>query len=156
MPGAMIKHEIEHLFSYSATLAPLEIVGPVPEGIRLNAYVTGGEVTGERVRGKVLPVGGDWLIVRPDGMGVVDVRATFQTHDGALVYVSYPGLIDFGDDGYAKVLRGEIPPRFAVRTSPKFSTCHPGYTWLNRIHCFAVGEAELATASVRYDVYAVR
>jgi hypothetical protein len=85
-------YSLEHIFSYSAILKnPPEIIGPVPEGIRANFYVTGGEVKGPKLNGKILPVGGDWLTIRPDGVGILDVRATFETNDGALIYTTLLG-----------------------------------------------------------------
>lgn len=153
----MFDYKLEHICSYTASLAsPFEVIGPVPEGIKVNAYVTGGEVTGPKVRGKVRPVGADWLTIRRDGVGIVDVRATMETHDGALILVTYPGIIDFGEDGYDKFLRGELPPVLQIRTSPRFFTSHPNYLWLNRLLCLGVGQADLPASTVSYDVYAVR
>lgn len=64
----MFEYRLEHIFSYSATLKnPPEVIGPVPGGIRANFYITGGEISGPRLRGTLRPVGGDWLTVRPDG-----------------------------------------------------------------------------------------
>jgi Protein of unknown function (DUF3237) len=51
--------------------------------------VTGGTATGPKVFGKFRPVGADWLVVRRDGMAALDVRATMETNDGALINVSY-------------------------------------------------------------------
>ena len=43
----MFEYSMEHLFSYSAMLEmPPEVIGPLPEGLRVNVYVTGGEVEG--------------------------------------------------------------------------------------------------------------
>ena len=96
---------LDHLFSYSVTLqGPPEVIGPVPEGVRVNFYVTGGEVTGPRIHGRLRPVGGDWLTLRRDGIGMLDVRATLETHDGAVVDVSYRGSGDLGLDGYESFL----------------------------------------------------
>src|SRR5687767_7172322 len=90
---------IEHLFSYSVSLKlPPEMIGPVPEGIRVNIYLTGGEVRGPRCVGKLLPVGADWLVIRRDGVGIVDVRTTIEMEDGALVFAAYTGVIDLGPD----------------------------------------------------------
>jgi hypothetical protein len=76
----MIDYKLEHILSYTGELAnPPEIIGPVPEGTRVNFYASGGEVTGPKVRGKVRPVGGDWMTVRKDGVAILDVRATFET-----------------------------------------------------------------------------
>jgi hypothetical protein len=54
----------------------------------VNLYVTGGKVQGPKVNGKLLPVGGDWLTIRTDGVGILDVRATIETHDAALIYLA--------------------------------------------------------------------
>jgi hypothetical protein len=43
-----------------------------------------------------------------------------------------------------------------VRISPRFSTGHAGYLWLNRLHCLGIGEHIPAERSVNYDIYAVR
>src|SRR5262245_12552220 len=153
----MIDHKLEHILSYTGELAtPPELIGPLPEGIRVNFYSTGGEVTGPRIRGKVRPVGGDWMTVRRDGVATLDVRTTFETHDAALILVTYSGIIDLGEDGYDKVLRGELPVAAQIRTSPRFATSHPQYLWLNRLHCIGVGEYIAASNHVTYDVYQFR
>jgi hypothetical protein len=63
-PGT-VKHlqdaQLEYICSYWATLAPPEMIGPTPDGIRANLYVKSGEVTGPRIHGRIRPVGGDWL-----------------------------------------------------------------------------------------------
>lgn len=124
----MFDYTMEHVCSYTATLAsPPELIGPVGEGLRMNLYVSGGEVTGPRVRGRVLPVGGDWLTIRRDGVAVLDVRATIETHDGALVYAAYTGVGDLGEDGYEKLLKGTTPRRLAIHTAPRFQCAHPDY-----------------------------
>ena len=50
-------------------------LGATPQGIRLIVYVTRGTFEGPRMKGVVLPGGGDWYTTRPDGTGVVDARA---------------------------------------------------------------------------------
>jgi hypothetical protein len=94
--------------------------------------------------------------VRKDGVAYLDVRTTFETDDGALILVTYQGMVDFGEDGYDRFLRGEMPPIVKLRTSPRFVTRHLGYLWLNRLFCFGVGEYRAATNEATYDVYAVR
>jgi hypothetical protein len=105
------RFELEHICSYNVGLGmPPEAIGPVAEGLRLNIYLAGCHVGGPRLRGKVLPVRADWGTMRTDGVFVLDVRATIQTDDGALIYASYGGLIDAGPDGYQRMLVGELPP----------------------------------------------
>jgi hypothetical protein len=96
------------------------------------------------------------VTVRQDGTAYLDVRTTFETHDGALILVTYQGAADLGEDGYNKFLGGEMPPVVRLRTSPRFATNHPAYDWLNRLFCVGVGEYRAATGEAKYDVYAVR
>ena len=110
--GPHNKYDLEYLYSSQSKLRlPPELIGESPAGLRLIVYREGGELVGPRLRGRFLPVGGDWLIVRPDGMGVVDARGTIETHDGALIYNYYSGLADFGENALEQIRRGQLPPR---------------------------------------------
>jgi hypothetical protein len=153
----MYSCELDHIFSYTATLkAPPEVIGPTPVGLRVNFYITGGEATGPRVRGTLRPVGGDWLTLRPDGVGILDIRATIETHDGALIDVAYTGVGDLGEDGYDRFLRGDLPEKLPLRVVPRFLTAHPEYQWINRVQCVSIGDVDFAKFLVSYDVYALR
>lgn len=152
----MLDYRLEHIFTYTGRLKSPEVIGPGPEGIRANFYVVGGSLEGPRVKAELLPVGGDWLLLRPDGVCILDVRATFQTDDGALIYTIYNGVSDLGDDGYQKFVRQELPPKIPLRIAPRYITADPKYAWLNRIQGIGIGEADMTTLTARYDVYAVR
>ncbi|MEM6253564.1 MAG: DUF3237 domain-containing protein [Cyanobacteria bacterium P01_D01_bin.156] len=152
----MLNYSLEPIFSYHLQLNPPEILGPVPEGIRINAYTKSGTVTGEKVNGILRPVGGDWVTVRPDGVGITDVRGTIETEDGALIYITYTGVLELGEDGYQKVLEGKLPTNAKIRSAPRFQTAHPDYLWLNRIQAISVAEIDLTTFIADFDVYAVR
>lgn len=156
----MHDYEMEYLFSYTAGLeTPPEVIGPTPAGFRLNVYVTGGEVNGPRANGKVLPRGADWLTIRPDGIGILDVRATIETDDGALIYVEYNAVSDAGEDGYQRFVEGNLPDTLEIRAVPRYLTSHPDYLWLNRLQCVNVGVVNLRDPRqwiVSYDVYGLR
>lgn len=152
----MHPYEMPHLFSYSATLAPPEVIGPVPQGLRVNFYVTSGELRGPLARGRLRPVGGDWVLLSRDGVGHMNVRATAELEDGALVFMEYTGILDLGESGYEDFLAGRLPPSAALRTSIRMSTAHPAHQPLNRLLCLGVGSADFSTLSVDYDVYALR
>jgi hypothetical protein len=149
--------ETSHVTSYRATLSEPEVIGPVAEGLRLNIYVTGGEVLGPRIKGIIRPVGADWLTIRTDGVGILDVRATLETHDGALIYVYYNGLAELGPDGYKNFLEGALPPPDGIplRIRPNYQTSHPDYLWVNRACCVGVGKVDLIKQEVSYDIYEV-
>lgn len=153
----MYDYQLEHIFSYSATLqAPPEVIGPTPAGLRVNFYITGGRATGPRVNGALRPVGGDWLTIRTDGVGILDVRATIETDDGALIYAAYTGVGDLGEGGYERFLQGDLPDKVPLRLTPRFLTAHPKYQWINRVQCVNIGDVNLTTFEVNYDVYALR
>ena len=82
-----------HEFTFNATLKPPLAIGPGPIGTRMYYEVTGGTVSGERLRGKVLG-GGEWALIGPDGFLRIDVRLQVETHDGAFLYVQYVGLLE--------------------------------------------------------------
>lgn len=146
----------ERLLTINATLqAPPEVIGPVPEGIRVNFYVTGGTFEGPRLRGRVRGVGQDAFLLRRDGIGQLEVLLTLETDDGALIEARYDGLGDFGEDGYEGFLRGELPARVGLHTFPRLRTAHPEYQWLQRFACVGVGIADLQRSEVRYEVYAL-
>ncbi len=148
--------QLEHICSYWATVSQPEVIGPLAEGIRVNVYVTDGEISGPKMRGRVRKVGGDWLSIRPDGIGVLDVRATFELEDGALVYTTYGGVAELGPDGYQRFLAGNPPDRVQLRIAPRYYTGHPDYLWLNRVQCVGVGEVDMQKMRVTYDIYALK
>jgi hypothetical protein len=76
MERAMFEYKMDHIMSYNATLAEPEIIGEVPEGLRANFYVTGGTISGPKVFGKFRLAGGDWLLLRRDGVAILDIKAT--------------------------------------------------------------------------------
>lgn len=151
----MLDYTLEHIFSYNLKLNPPEIIGPVPEGIRANVYTAEGTVSG-KVQGKLRPVGGDWVTIRPDGIGITDVRGTIETADGALIYITYTGVMDLGEDGYQKFLQGQLPATAQIRNAPRLQTAHPNYLWLNRVQCIGIAEINFTTFEASFDVYALR
>src|SRR5207237_6896719 len=80
------------LMTVRIAAAPLQRLGAVPHGRRSIVPVTGGEFEGPRLRGKVLPGGGDWLLMRSDGVLELDLRITLETDEHALVYMTFLGL----------------------------------------------------------------
>ncbi|WP_162932184.1 DUF3237 domain-containing protein [Solimonas sp. K1W22B-7] len=146
----------ERLMTIDATLqAPPEVIGPVPEGIRVNFFVTGGSFEGPRLRGRLRTVGQDAFLLRRDGMGQLEVLLTLETDDGALVEARYDGIGDFGEGSYEGFLRGELPERASLHTFPRLRTAHPSYQWLQRLACVGVGSVDLLRSEVRYEIYSL-
>lgn len=148
--------KLELLCEYHATLKPPVVIGNGPYGMRQIFDVTGGEVTGDRLRGRVLPSGADWILVGGDGVGRLDVRATIETHDGANVYVSYTGVMHMTEAVMNAVSGGGFTEfgKTYFYVSPRFETGDPRYAWLNRI--FAVSQGRVGPLRVEYRVFEVR
>ena len=72
------KPQLEFLFEVSVDVTSPLTIGQTPHGYRRIAHITGGSFEGPRLKGKILPGGGDWLLVRPDGVGELDVRGLFR------------------------------------------------------------------------------
>jgi hypothetical protein len=128
--------------TFRATLKPPLPIGAGPIGMRMYYEIIGGEVEGERLRGKVLG-GGEWALVGPDGYLRVDVRAQIETHDGAFLYVQYVGLLELNETAQQAAATGAAT-RYGDHgfyTNPRFETGDPRYTWLNTT--FFVGEGHL-------------
>jgi hypothetical protein len=133
-----------------------EVLGPTPEGYRINFYVVDGRVAGPQIDAVVQPEGGDWMCIRPDGIGAVNIKITYRTGDGALILEQAGGVFDLGPDGYARVSSGDFrgaPPFYAT---PKWSTSHPKWQWLNRCQGFGIGRVVLEKLQVQCDIYLPR
>jgi hypothetical protein len=74
-----------HLFDVVVDLSPRLEIGDGPLGRRILFGAAGGTFHGPRLRGDVLPGGGDWALFRPDGSMALDVRLALRTHDDSLV-----------------------------------------------------------------------
>jgi hypothetical protein len=133
--------------------APPQKFGAVPHGTRAFVPVTGGDFDGPRLRGKILPGGGDWLLLRSDGVLELDLRITLETEDHALIYMTFQGLRHGPPDAIAALDRGEAvdPARYYFRTLPRFETSAEGYAFLNRIVAVGVGETRPDGAVHRID-----
>jgi hypothetical protein len=147
--------KLEYLMTYRAEVGPLVDVGAVPSGTRQIGDVIGGSFEGPRLKGKLLPSGADCLLIGSDGVGRLDVRATFESHDGARIYVQYPGVIVFNEkilEVFSKGGETQYGDTYFM-TQPRFETGDPRYTWLNSV--VAVAEGRIVSNGVEYRVFQV-
>lgn len=132
VPGEM---ESRALMTMQVTVGGAQKVGAVPHGTRTTVPITGGHFEGPRLRGRVLSGGGDWTLLRPDGVLELDLRVTLETDDGALIDLASFGLRHGPPEVIAALARGETvdPARYYFRTHPRFETGHAKYAFLNRL-----------------------
>jgi hypothetical protein len=141
------------LMTVKIAAAPPQKLGTVPQGIRSIVPVTGGDFEGPRLRGKVLPGGGDWLLLRDDGVLELDLRITLETDDHALIYMRFQGLRHGPPEVIAALGRGEVvdSSKYYFRTLPSFETSTDKYAFLNRIISVGFGEARPGGAVHRLE-----
>jgi len=97
----------------------------------------------------------------PSGVFRLDVRGLIRTDDGADIFVSYNGVIQYSKESAERLMKGgvltdkDVP---YVVTAPTFQTSSGKYAWLNGVQ--AVGKmVELKAgdgAYAKYDVFVVR
>ena len=134
---------------------PLTLIGDTPDGNRRIARVRGGEFSGEKLNGTVRDGGGDWLMMRSDGVLTLDVRLTLQTSDDALIFVTYRGLRHGPDEVMDRLNNGEPvdPSEYYFRITPGFETGDANYLWLNKI--VAVGTGHRLPDGPIYEIFEI-
>jgi hypothetical protein len=141
------------LMSLKLQVGSMQGIGPTPGGDRRVGLVAGGTFSGERLNGTVMPGGADWIIIRPDGAMLLDVRLVLQTDDGALIGLTYRGLRHGPADVMAKVAAGEPvdPSLYYFRTTILFETASEKYGWLNKT--FGIGTGSRTAAGPEYEIF---
>ncbi len=134
--------DFQLLMTLQVAVGAVQKVGAVPHGTRVTAPIREGSFEGPRLRGKVLPGGGDWTLLRGDGVLELDLRVTLETDDGALIHMTSFGLRHGPPDVIAALARGEPvdPDTYYFRATPRFETGHPKYAFLNRLVAVASGD----------------
>jgi hypothetical protein len=147
---------LEPLLTAKIALAPPQELGAAPLGRRRIIPIEGGSFSGDKLRGRVLPGGADWQIVRTDGVADLDARYTLETDDGALIYVRSRGYRHGPEAVMRKLAAGEAvdPALYYMRTTPRFETGDARYAWLNRIVC--VASAWRLPQAVHLEVFEVQ
>ena len=96
--------------------------------------ITGGAMLGPRLKGEVLPGGGDWQSIHPDGLTELFARYTLRTEDGVTIGITNPGVRVASAEVARRIAAGEdVPPsEYYFRSSPVFDVAEGPYAWLRR------------------------
>jgi len=142
-------------FMVKVKVAPVIDFGITSVGHRRVVDILGGEISGPRLNGEILPGGADWQVVRPDGAIHVEARYTIRAASGGLIYVRNDGVRVASPDVLAALGRGEIvdPASYYFRTSPRFETSDPALAWMQ--DAVFVGVATRATSGVAIGFHEV-
>ena len=115
-----------------------------------------GRSPGHDSTARVVGPGADWALLGGDGYGRVDVRLQIRTHDAALIYVQYVGLLELNDRSSAAMVDRSLETTFEDQyfvTTPRMECGDERYGWVNTTVFVARGR--LTRAGVCYEVYRV-
>jgi len=122
-------------------------------GQKLLVPLLGGDFEGPRLRGEILAGGAEWPLLRPDGIGTIDARYTFQTDDGVLLNIRNTGY-RYGPPDVMERLAAKqeiVDPRsYYLRTWTVFEAPDGRYDWLSRHVFIGIGERQQWVLFVRY------
>ena len=143
------------IFTIHSPLGDIRKLGMTPYGERRIIDIHGGTVDGPRLKGKVLPGGADWQIVRADGVVHLTARYALESDKGALIAVNAEGYRHGPPEVMDRLARDETvdPALYYFRTAMRFETAHPSAAWLNRI--LAIGRGARMNRAVRIEVFEV-
>ena len=148
---------VEHLCDFSVDLEPAQLIA-TPVGTRMTFIARGGRVDGPRLRGEILPGGGDWLTVGTDQIGRVDVRATVRTHDEALIHYDggrrHPAPRRTASNALEPPASGSRSSETYVRTTPQLRDLRRALR-LARAGSSSLGYNQLARDHIDYRMYRV-
>jgi hypothetical protein len=111
---------------------PIEI-GETGGGLRRVIPIVGGTIEGPRLRGRVLPGGADFQLVRSPTVAELDARYALELDGGQRVYVVNRALRRADADVTARLVRGEPvdPSLVYFRCSPSFEVADETLRWLS-------------------------
>lgn len=111
---------------------PIEI-GETDSGLRRVIPIVGGTIEGPGLRGRVLPGGADFQLVRSATVAELDARYALELEGGQRVYVINRALRRADADVTARLVRGEPvdPSLVYFRCSPSFEVADEALRWLS-------------------------
>ena len=139
-----MKPELEYVFEMHVRLGDRMHTEKLPDGgKRAFVPVTGGEISGPRLSGRIVPYsGGDWPSVRPDASAIFNARYLLETSDGTQIYIKNRGIRSGSKETIQRILAGEAvdPSEYYMRLAPRFEAPEGPHEWLSRTVFIGTGE----------------
>ncbi|KAK4207843.1 hypothetical protein QBC37DRAFT_354563 [Rhypophila decipiens] len=133
---------VSFLYSSNFTGSPdIYDVGPGPYGNRMARATTGGTFSGPKLKGTVLPIGGEHGLIGPaphNNIFYVDLKQVLKTSDGAFIQI---------------YVTGGTQPDLTDYISIRFETGSEKYFWLNAVVAFGVLTLSADFNSASYNAW---
>jgi hypothetical protein len=130
---------VEFAFEERVTLAPATVVGDTAVGRRQYIPITGGEIAGPLLNGRIIPGGWDYQQIHDNGCAHLSADYFLETDDGTVIRILNEGLMCDGANGQRSYMR----PRFEAPEGP--------YGWMTRGTFVATIEPDTASAASPAD-----
>jgi len=139
--------------AYVRVAAPI-VIGQGGNGLRRYVPITGGEVQGPLLKGKVLAGGGDLQVFRTSD-DVLDLEATYilESDDGVKISVVNSGYRHGPAEVIARMGRGEAvaPTEYYFRTSARLDAPRGSkYDWVNKSLFISTAERQADIVIVHF------
>lgn len=155
VPRPRVAPPSDFVFQLEATFTDVVVIGAVPEGLRIDAHYDGNVIAGPLAGGMVRGV--DYLLIRSDGVSVLDIRETITTPAGHRIGVRAQG---YGLVRPVPPGGGEVVPsqgaQFAWPDAPSpllgvavCQTTDPEFLWMNAAMLVFSGTANLGTSKLQ-------
>ena len=131
----------ELLYEMKLKFLPMIVIGTVPEGTRINIPFNG-EVSGATIKGKI--EGTDYVLLRPDGVGLLHIHAVLTTDGGDLISVQASGISTAAPDG-----------RNVIKEAITYQTGSKEFAWLNSTQGVGDGFADMSTNELDARIFKV-
>jgi hypothetical protein len=115
-------------FEYFLDFDEFYEVGLGPFGERRIFNVAGGQFAGDRLKGTIVGGSDPSLLFGQDGFARIDNHETYETDDGAVIYVQYFGLLELTPGSWTSFVVG--PRRRTSASSTSLPT--PGWRQATR------------------------
>jgi Protein of unknown function (DUF3237) len=96
--------------------------------------ITGGHVSGERIKAEILPFGADWNLIQPNNVMFLSARYLLKTDDGVAISILNEGWARVDNAVMAKIMNDELVPedsQWYCMIQTRFEAPVGKYQWLN-------------------------
>jgi len=137
--------QFEFAFTIALKLTGAHYIKPSSMGAtRAAVYAAEGTVEGPSIKGRVIPMsGGDFPLVRPNGVIDFDARYLLELDDGTIVYLQSRGYRWAKSDEIAERMARNEPADhddYYMRVSTKFDVPEGPHDWLGKYIFVGIAE----------------
>ena len=142
----------EWIMDVKADVAPPIEVPDSPLGPKRIIPILGGTFEGPLLKGRVVPGGADYQIVRKDGVTILEAKYLLETDDGVIISVVNRGMRHGPADVLRRVMAGEAvnPSEYYFRAAPEMEAPIGKYDWLNKSLFMSVGDRSVSGVVIHF------